>query len=312
MPRASTNAPAPQTHVLADEGLEVEVIPAWGGKITRLVDRRTGRDWLWRNPYLPMRPPVWGASFVREFDTGGFDECFPAVSPGPYPAEPWSERVIPDHGEWWALEWIPEGSVRSLRLAATMRGFPLEAERRLTLKSGTLHLAYRVTNPTDFPFPFIWSAHPLLALETGMVLDLPEGHALEVFGSEGLGERHSRLTWPYATGRDLSRVEKAGWSAKLVGAAPARGWVGLWHGARMLRIGFDPTEVTDLGLWLNYGGWCPLPGKEPYFNLGLEPCIGWGDDLSYAVDHGLSHGVVPPRGERHWAIWLRFEERGDA
>ncbi|MNF17232.1 hypothetical protein D3C80_2206090 [compost metagenome] len=52
------------------------------------------------------------------------------------------------------------------------------------------------------------------------------------------------------------------------------------------------------------GGWCPIPGKEPYFNLGLEPCIGWGDDLAYAVTHGLSHGVLPPVGERRWTLEL--------
>ena len=167
-------------------------------------------------------------------------------------------------------------------------------------------------NPTDHPFAFIWSAHPLLALEDGMRIEIPEGHPLEVFGSDRLGDRHTPVRWPMADGLDLATVKRTGWSAKLAGSAPERGWVGLSHEDRMLRVAYDPALVTDLGLWLNMGGWCPLPEKQPYFNLGLEPCIGWGDDLAYAVSRNLSHGVIPAQSERRWFLELAFETRRGA
>ncbi|MNK30472.1 Aldose 1-epimerase [compost metagenome] len=294
--------------LLSDDHLEAVVLPAHGGKISSLIDRRTGREWLWKNPYLDVKRPDPGDSYVRDHDTGGFDECFPAVSEGPFPAAPWQDQRIPDHGELWAVPWETEVSEGGVTLVASTRMFPMRFVRRMTLREGTLRLDYQVSNPSDRPFPFIWSSHPLLALEDGMRIDLPEGHPLEVYGSDRLGDRHTPLVWPHADGRDLSRVARSGWSAKLAGPAPARGWVGLKHQDRMLRLGYDPAQVTDLGLWLNMGGWCPLPGKAPYFNLGLEPCIGWGDDLAYAIARGLSHGVLPPRAERRWFLELRFED----
>jgi galactose mutarotase-like enzyme len=296
----------PEILSLADDQLEVAILPAHGGKLIRLVDRRTGRDWLWTNPYLTRKPLDVAASFVRDHDTGGFDECFPAVSEGPYPASPWQDRRIPDHGELWAVPWDAMRTEDGWMMVARTTRFPVRFERRIGLEAGTLRLDYRAFNPTEHPFPFIWSAHPLFALEEGMRILLPDGHPLEVFGSDRLGDRHTPVRWPNAAGLDLSRVSRAGWSAKLAGPAPERGWVGLTHQDRTLCLSYDPAQVTDLGLWLNMGGWCPIPGKAPYFNLGLEPCIGWGDDLAYAVTHGLSHGVLPPHGERRWRLELRF------
>ena len=297
-----------QTLTLRDDGLEVVLLPDHGGKILSLVDRRTGRDWLWRNPYLPLKPPVPGASYVLQHDTGGFDECFPAVSEGAYPIAPWQDQRIPDHGELWSVPWSADVSEAGITMVAETERFPVRFERKASLRDGTLRLEYRASNPTDHDFPFIWSAHPLLALEEGMCLELPEGQSLSVYGSDLLGDRHTPVTWPFASGMDLSRITRAGYSAKLAGPAPARGWVGLTHEDRMLRMAYDPGEVPDLGLWLNMGGWTPLPGKEAYFNLGLEPCIGWGDDLAYAIANGQSHGCVKAHGERRWWLELRVED----
>lgn len=293
--------------LLSDAHLEATVLPAYGGKIAGLVDRLTGRDWLWRNPFLPISKPRPGASYVLEHDCGGYDECFPAVSAGPYPVEPWRDREIPDHGELWAVPWEVEPVEDGIRMRARTRRFPPRFERMIRLQDGCLRLDYRVENPTPHAFPFIWSAHPLFALEAGMRIELPEGHPLEVYGSDRLGDRHAPVTWPFSGGIDLSRPARVGFCAKLAGPAPERGWIGLTHEARRLKLSYDPALVPDLGLWLNDGGWTPLEGKPPYFNLGLEPCIGWGDDLAYAVREGLPHGVLPPHGERTWWLEIRFE-----
>ncbi len=300
---------------LADDRLEAIVLPTHGGKIISLIDVATGRDWLWKNPHLPLKLPSLdrgdqATAFVREYDTGGFDECFPAVSEGPYPSAPWHDRRIPDHGVLWAADWHAEKEADTLVMVARMRQFPMRFERRISLRDGRLRIDYQASNPTDHPFPFIWSAHPLLALEEGMRIDLPVGHGMEVYGSDRLGDRHTPVIWPHASGLDLSRVANRGYSAKLAGSAPSRGWVALALRDRSLRIAYDPHDVTDLGLWLNMGGWSPHSDFAPYFNLGLEPCIGWGDDLAYAVSHGLSHGTLPPRGERRWWLELNFETGG--
>lgn len=298
--------------LLSDARLRAVVLPRHGGKIVSLVDARTDRDWLWRNPYLDLALPREEASYVREYDSGGFDECFPAVSAGPYPVAPWQDREILDHGALWSVGWDAWVEEDALVTVPRTQRFPVRFERRLSLREGRLRLDYRVSNPTAHAFPFIWSSHPLLALEEGMRIELPAGHALEVYGSDRLGDRHAPVIWPHVAGRDLSHVTQAGYAAKLAGAAPRRGWVGLSHAGRMLRLAYDPDRVTEIGLWLNMGGWTPFADRPAYFNLGLEPCIGWGDDLAYAHAQGLSHGRLEPRGERRWHLELSFEAAPDA
>ena len=40
---------------LANESLSLEILPSVGGKISSLIDRSSGQEWLWTNPWLPLR-----------------------------------------------------------------------------------------------------------------------------------------------------------------------------------------------------------------------------------------------------------------
>lgn len=298
---------------LEGDRLSVGFLPSVGGKISHLVDKRTGRDWLWHNPHLPVVPPRYGASYVQAHDSGGFDECFPAVGEGPFPTEPWKGVLIPDHGELWGLAWEVAPDPGRIRMAVDGVRFPYRFERDAELAAGeaALHLSYRVSNRAPFPFPFIWSSHPLLDIKPGMRLLVPEGTPFRLYGASdpSFGSLGTPITWPDLAGRDLSRLpeEGAGFAVKLFGEAPACGWVGLHDPdtATTLRMEFDPQAITNLGLWLNMGGWAPN-GQAPYYNLGLEPCIGAGDDLAIAYHHFRSVGTIPPKGTRTWRLTLRF------
>ena len=57
--------------------------------MSQLFDLRREREWLFENPLLSYRLPEYGASYVRDFDAGGFDECFPTVGECYYPTAPW-------------------------------------------------------------------------------------------------------------------------------------------------------------------------------------------------------------------------------
>lgn len=299
--------------VLANAHLSVEALPGAGGKLTSLRDS-SGREWLWRSPRLPLKAPTYGASYVREHDSGGFDECFPSVAEGPFPAEPWRGVAIPDHGELWGLAWDCERTEHGLTMGVDGVRFPYRFERSLMLCADApeVRLRYRVLNRAPFPFPFIWSSHPLLAIRPGMRLLLPEGALMRVYGGSdpAFGACGATLTWPMLAGRDLSRLPgpEAGYSVKLFGDSPSRGWVGLHdpRSATTLRMEYDPERVPQLGLWLNMGGWTPFEGETPYYNLGLEPCIGAGDDLDLAIHRFGSYGVLPPKGELGWELTLRL------
>ena len=75
--------------------LRVEVAPSVGGRITSLVDKRTGEEWLWHHPTLPLRRVPAGTAYDPEF-YGGIDEQIPCDGP-----ETLDGVTYPDHGELW-------------------------------------------------------------------------------------------------------------------------------------------------------------------------------------------------------------------
>src|SRR5262245_13109696 len=82
--------------------LSFTLIPALGGKISSLRDRRSEREWLWRHPRMAYQRVLHGSSYVQAADTGGWDECFPSVSACAYPSPPWAGAPVQDHGELWS------------------------------------------------------------------------------------------------------------------------------------------------------------------------------------------------------------------
>lgn len=285
----------------------VTVLPTWGAKIASLLDS-DGREWLWHNPYLPWQLPNAATSYVREADMGGWDECFPAVGPGPYPLAPWQGRPIRDHGEVWAHAWQAEAAGDSLRCVTKGDEFPYRLARtiRLAPDEPAFELVYELTNLSKAPFAHLWCAHPLLAIKPGMQLLLPAGSPVRTT-SRALP---ARFTWPRAGELDLSQApaHDAGWAAKLYVGPLTEGWAALRdpETGRELRFEFDPTEVPYVGLWLNYGSWSGA-GSAPYYNLGLEPCTGAPDDLASAVDPAWNaFATVAGRSTRTWSVRVRI------
>jgi hypothetical protein len=242
--------------------LALTLVPELGGKIAAWEDRRRGVSWLWRNPYLPWRRPEPGASYVAAFDLGGWDECFPSVAPGVYPAEPWAGMPLPDHGELWSQPWAVEAWIEGERLFVRGRVegrlLPYRFERLLTMEAGrpSAHLRYRVENRSEHTLYFLWAAHPLFPLERGTRLLVPG---------------------PAASWARLVRPEGTWWEVR-------------WRG-----------PVTDLGLWINAGGWSGA-GTPPYRNLAFEPGIGAPDDLTAAMREWGTFGLLPPLQEAEWSL----------
>lgn len=304
-------------HTMSNGRVRLTIVPELGGKITSIFHLASGREWLWRNPHLPQKSVVYDASYVTEFDTGGLDECFPAVSGGPYPGEPWAGTQIPDHGELWCQPWDivrSEHTAERLSLSLTCYGarFPYRFMRTLsmTADSPTITLDYEVENLSNFDFPFIWSSHPLLAIEEGMRITLPP--AVDTVHRDASAGGQAALAWPAINqdGHESLAIVPASdfgeaiklYTPLLHGDEPVETAVIAPDGHHRLAFRFRPNEVTHIGLWLNYGGWSGS-GSTPYFNLGLEPCIGNRDDLGGAVAAGDA-AVLPAKQTRRWSLQL--------
>jgi galactose mutarotase-like enzyme len=291
--------------------LEVVAIPSLGAKLSNLR-RHRGREWLWRNEQIPLAPPDPAASYVETADSGGWDECFPTVGPcdlpGPNPVH------LPDHGELWSTRWecavyeSQAGTVFTARANGTF--LPCEFLRELTLDSTdpVIRFRYRLRHLGDRPFPWLWSAHPLFNVQPGTTLEVPGLRQVKVDSARGRSEApNAVIPWPLDGGESFRFPEPGGWAMKVFGDAAEAGRAILTdqRAGERLELVVPPGQVPQLGMWINCGGWAPA-GKTPYYNLGLEPCIGAPDRLDRAVEEWHSAATLELGETREWGfeVWL--------
>jgi galactose mutarotase-like enzyme len=239
------------------------------------------------------------------------------VSQCAYPSAPWQGAAIQDHGELWSqdaeVEIIEDAD--KLKLLTRWQGvaLPYTFTRLLTLAadSSLIHATYEVTNKADQPIHYVWSIHPLIAIEAGMELRLPASARFNVAGSipPGLVSAQQAVTYPFAApglnfpalpDPSTARAIKI-WSDPL----PAdSGWAALIAADGQLQMRWDTSLLPQVAAWMNFGAWS-ADGGSPYFNLGLEPCIGAQDSLADAVNQYNLFEVLPPHESKSW--WLEIE-----
>jgi hypothetical protein len=274
-------------------GWEIQVLPGLGGKISSI--RSQGRELLAKNPRKAFTPARYAAPYA-EFDASGFDECFPTIGPCAYPDFPWAGIEMPDHGELWSLPWSWQAAGDQLRLETRGIRVPYQFTKTLSITAaGAIRFQYRVSNPTPFPFRFLWSAHPLFAPQPGMRIVLPSETRVLVDYSKNdrLGEVWQEHAWPLTQdchGRpvDLGLVlgPEAGLVDKLYTTPLSEGWCAFYHPRErnFAAFVFSAQQIPYVGLSINMGGW---PFDAPgYYNLGLEPCSGFPDRLDLAIRRG--------------------------
>jgi galactose mutarotase-like enzyme len=302
--------------------VEVVAVPAIGMKLTNLR-RLNGREWLWRSDQIPLALPETGTSYVETADSGGWDECFPTVGPCPIPGTPPESAMLPDHGELWSAPWTSSVYDRAegTTLAGATHGgvFPYEFHRQVSLlpNEPLVRFRYRVRHTGDTPFPWIWSSHPLLNVQPGSELTLPGVRQVKVSAVHGRDDLsvNDVVSWPGAIGGDADRFtfpQRGTWAVKLFGDLGDEGRMILTDPRRGERLEFVARrpEVPQVGIWINCRGWAP-PGRTPYYNLALEPCIGAPDRLDIALGDWRTAQTLNPGEEREWSIDVRLLDEND-
>ena len=288
--------------VLRTPRLELECVPSLGGRVVRLFDRRSGREWLWHRDSArwlwESRP---GSSF-GEGPQAGLDECLPSVS-----ACRVDGLAIPDHGDLWFQSWRVEETLLSagvLSLGVQAHSMPFLFSRSISaLDDHTLEFRYRLENVGDRELPYLWCLHPLFAIHSGDRIDLPaEVASLRLNGGLGVpiafGERWSypepfprvRLDLLQCPGGDGACVK--GFAGPLLEGRAAL--VNDNTGDR-LELTWDARELPLLGLWLNRG----LAG---FHHVAIEPCSGAPDSLSDAIEHWKCFSTIGAHSVREWSL----------
>lgn len=289
---------APALELEAD-GLRAVILPDWGGKIASLraaVGGGEGVELLYQPTSPRIVQPRPGARFSKDF-SWGWDDLFPTVSPCAYGLHPYEDLRLGDHGEIWsapaAVSQRGEGCTMSVRGQA----LPFRLEKTLTPVPGGLRIEWKLENRSDDDLTYLWSAHPLFAVEGDSFVvgprgdihvgyESPRGASAEVSLRDGLTRMpehepcaikyffHAPLT-PQTLPLELHRP-----SVELV-----------------LRMNVDTRFLPFLGIWLNARGW------EDQYTLALEPTTGLGDSLEDARANGTAR-VLAPRSMETWWIEL--------
>ncbi len=275
---------------LANDALAISVLPECGAKIFDLVDKTTGQNFLWHNPrILPRQYPV-DANFDNYW-CGGWDDGFPTCESCTHKGE-----LYPNIGELRSVTWrVEHFDVTSVHLSAYGPINPVRAEKRLTLRGGTLEMEYTIHHEGYAPIDFLWGTHPAFAIEPGCRIRIPSRSALVAQANpERFGEAGRRYEWPTLETRagfvDMSLVpEPADYNAGHYVLDCKAGWYAIEFPNRQsgVLIEFPLDVCPHLWLWLSYGGW------RGYYLAVIEPWTGVPVTLSDAVAAG-THSVLQP------------------
>lgn len=288
-----------QEIVLENENISLSLLPELGGKMTKIVNKRTGTQFLKQleNEEGELKEPSMGFEFKPPY-AFGFDECFPTVAPSKYP---FNERVIqwPDHGELWTQHWEHEQDGNSIILKATGVNLLYEFQKEITLKRNEIEISYSLKNNLQYSFDYIWSAHPLLEIDEDDELLLPEKiDEVSVYYAAKEKETKVKANWPFMNGdeTDLSMVQPQSkdLAMKLFVENMKTGKAGLYRKKydETILFNFDIKKITHLGLWLCYGGW-PEDAEIGSYTVALEPTTASFDKLSEAIDNDQNRSIKP-------------------
>ena len=304
--------------VLQNECLRVRVIPQLGCKIVEIYDLENDHEWLWSDKSRPIKAANYGDQYDL-YDISGFDECFPNIGISQDPKK--IGVTLPDHGEIWSLPWDVTDEVNGVSATVLGKLFDYRFSRKLSLKSNKLAIEYSVSNIGDSEITYMWSAHPLFAIDENMKIEITGNPKMsKEFGFGGrIGpdgdnwyEGHlSEHVWPSVLGAngqisDMSQVslDKV-LTDKVVLDAPVDGLVTLkkLSSGRSLTMKFSPLELPFLGICYNFGAW-PLTG-EPATWVALEPTTGKTDRLDECAELDCAR-VLAPKSHANWSLEIEL------
>jgi galactose mutarotase-like enzyme len=289
------------------------ILPELGGKIASLVRTATGHSFLLSPEQLgkTYRLPVYGDPFP-DYDTSGFDECFPTVSSCRYPRIDSCEFMLPDHGELWSVPWSFEKEGGTVFLEAKGRSLSYSLRKEIRIEGPEVQIKYELVNHSYLALSYLWSAHPLLAPEAMSRILLPEEVktvVVEWSRSTRQGGHGDTWTWPQMEDDDLSLLlpPTSRTAYKLFTPRLTCGRCSLYkpQANESITFSFDPELVPYLGLWICQGGW-PEDRCPGHHAVALEPSTSRFDSLAEAADHGDCL-TLEPGGRRSWWLCVRLQ-----
>jgi galactose mutarotase-like enzyme len=288
-------------HALRTAEAEVRIVPELGAKISSLLDRRTGREWMWSPPGARLFRNRLADPF-HESTIIGADECFPTIA-----GCTWRNRNLPDHGEAWSLPWTVETGPAFVTTRLECVVTPFVLERTARLEADILHLDYALANVGSQPEEFLWALHPLMTIHPGDRLEIPtERVTMEGALNCPLGTRGTVLAWPRPSAAvDLAKMDfgqSAPASIKVFAHDPPEQRAGIVNDltGERLTVRYSGESLNTLGIFINRGGW------NGFHMVAIEPTNGAPDALDVAAGEWRRCGSLAPGQQLNWSVRLEL------
>ncbi|PKR53844.1 hypothetical protein [Thalassospira marina] len=267
--------------------------PGFGGRISHLTDRQSGRNWLIDG--TPNGDEDTGPSAIYgENHARGWDECFPAIASDHTPY--WGP--IRDHGLLWGETHQSRITDNCLQTAISLADGAITFERSLTLHGSTIIVDYNLANQGTLPCPYLWSQHCLLATRPGEKLVL-----------DGLGTPDPAIHAPYddliIRGREAQFAQKT-----YAALTENHACIGIKGDAGGILFSWRRAEIPWCGIWLDYGGWPNAETSQPApHQVALEPATAPFDPLTAAQNTGYGRVLVPGQSQS-WQVIIKIFPAG--
>lgn len=281
-----------KTVILENRFIRVTFLVDFGCRIYEIIFKPGDKDFLWHNPRVEIRPPVYGAN-VDNWLTGGIDEAIPTGHPCNVDGE-----NLPYLGELWSLPWeysITKSAINEVEVYFSRKTiiYPFKVEKWVSLKKNdkVIHFKHRLTNLSNKNMPFLWGIHPCFSVNEDTRIDIPAMEVLieESIPNDWLGKRGDKYIWPYVIDKDRNKIDmrkvkpsssnncEFQFATKLKG-----GWLAVTDKKAKQGIGlvFPKDIFSVIWLWVSYGGW------RSHYLAAVEAWTGYPAKLSEAIERG--------------------------
>ncbi len=299
-----------QQILLKNAELQLTLRPDLGGRIDQLIDRKTGREWLWHPEHYDSsasRSLSLGASFDDNW-TGGWDEIFPNDGAGKFQG-----RDLVDHGELWSQKWeVVDTSEVSVSLSYQCKTVPVLVEKMIELDEtqAQVTLAYRIQNQSYETIPFLLKQHAAIAIDEGNEILLPHCtiEPVTLDFSKIIGQaQQTRFPKAFAaSGEEVDLRHTPPRSSKLQEFYYcfnlSEGRCGIRHqqSQSSLIMEFVTAEFPYVWVFQSYGGWNDL------YVLVMEPCTTMPYDMEIASRNGTT-ATLKPKEVQYLNLTIRLE-----
>jgi len=149
---------------LENSHLEVEIIPELGGRVQKLINKKSNFDWVWKNKNLQISTVEKGTNYDDNWQ-GGWEELFPNDAVENFC---WGKGY--DHGETWSHSWnILEQSNDSLELNTSNLESGSEIKKKYFLIKNKLRVEYQLF--VNFEDIFLFKLHLALPINSKCIID---------------------------------------------------------------------------------------------------------------------------------------------